>query len=413
MLFVSSDKEALFEAWLIDGISLKEGEKHKVLEVDEAKSLIKELVEKEDYNLAKKLAESLRNKVSISDKEILRSYRISFPVYLSIVQMAFEKATSLGSVIKDHIAKDLTQIIDSLQKRKISAEKRELVKGTFEKWKEQLPAKSSYKREEYTLSSTLGTDDISDKIARLCQTEFLKKVRTELSKVPEVLDRYLVGIGAKETVDKDEILNIQLNPQLFEIHLKPNDKGKLQISLSFTNFLSSFDMSEAEFRALEDELRKDFGNEAVHELFEVHEGFFSKEGPFFEIELFSATIELRDEKLFLNNVEVVSYPPHKNHDYDKFKATLLKEYDLNVTQLKKDLEELLQANQYDKIVEITQKLSNMKTRRILADFSLEVIAKLLRRKTQVISLRAPEILILMWEAKRPKRFESFLGVEKQ
>ena len=413
MLFVYSEKEALFEAWLIDGVYLKEAEKHKVLSVDEAKNVIEELVEKEDYTLAKKLAERMRNKVSISDKEVLRSFRISFPAYLSIVQMAFEKTTSLGSVIKDAIAKDLSQIIDSIQKRKISNEKRELIRGTFEKWKEQLPTKSSYKREEYVLSSTLGADDIPDTIAKVCQTEFFKKVRTELSKVPEVLERYLEAIGVGETIDENEILNIQLNPQLFEIRLKPNEEGKIQVSLNFTNFLNSSEMSWAEFKALEDELRKDFGNEAVHELFEVHEGFFSPDGPFFEIELFSGTIELRAEKLFLNNVEVISYPPRKDHNYDKFKAALLKDYDLNVAQLKMDLEESLQANQYDKIVEITEKLSNIKTSRILTDFSLEVIAKLLRRKTQVISLRAPEILILMWEAKEPNKFESFPGVKNQ
>lgn len=413
MRLASSKKEALFETWLLDGIYLKEGGKHKILQVDEAKNAIKDLVEKEDYDVARKLAEGLRGKISISNREILRSFRLSFPAYVHTVQMAFEKETSLSSIIKDYIEKDITQIIDSMQKRKIPGEKRELIKETFKEWKGQLTVRSSYKREKYTLSLALGAEDIPDEIARVCQTEFLKKVRSEFSKIPEVLDRYLLGIGIKETEEKDELFNVKFNPQLFEIHLSPSEDKRLQISLSFTNFLSSFDMSEAEFAALDDELRKDFGDEAVHELFEVHEGFFSKEGPFFEVELFSGTIELRDGKPFLNDVEIVSYPTFKNHDYDKFKEILLKDYDLNVVQLKMDLEKLLREDQYNKIVEITEKLSNMKTRRTLADFSLEVIAKLLRRKTQVISFRAPEILIVMWEAKKPNRFESLLGVQDQ
>ena len=413
MVVASSEKEALLEAWLMDGVYLREAEKFRILQVDEAKNAIKELVEKEDYALAKKLAERLNSRISISDKEVLRSFRISFPAYLKIVQMAFKKTTSLGAVTKDYIAEDLTKIIDHMQKRKISDEKKKFVKKTFEKWKEQLPAKSSQKREEYILSSTLAAEDISDTVARVCHTEFWKKVRTELAEVPELLDRYLAGVGVSETEDEYTLMNVQFNTQLFEIRLKPNEGGQLQISLTFGDSFSNSDMSRAEFSALIAELRNDFGDEAMQKLWDVHEGFFCEEGPFFEIELLSGIIELRDEKLLLNNVEVASYSPHKDHVYDKFKAALLKDYDLNVTGLKKDLEELLQANQYHKIVETTEKLSNMKNRRILADFSIGVISKLLRRKTQVISLRTPEILILMWEAKRPNRFESLIRVGNQ
>ena len=170
-------------------------------------------------------------------------------------------------------------------------------------------------------------------------------------------------------------------------------------------------MSDAEFEALGEELKNDFGDEAIDKLFEVHEAFFTPEGPFFEIELFTGIIELIDGKLLLNDVEVASYPPKQNYDYDKIKETLLKDFSLHIEQLKKDLEESLQANNYDKIIEITKKLSDLQNRGKLADFSLDVITKLLQRKTQIISLRIPEMLIFIWEAKKPNKFESFLEVK--
>jgi hypothetical protein len=411
MLWATSEKDALLEAWLIDGAYLKEAEKYKVLSIDEAKNSIKELVEKEDYELAQKLAEFLKNKINLSDKEVLRSYRISFAPYLSVVQTALRKSTSLGAIVKNFIAEDLTRIVDSIQKRKISDERKKLVKDTFENWKEQLPKQSSYSKEEFIISSTLSATDIPSSVAQACQAEFLKKVRTELANIPAVLERYLEAIGVKEAEDENEILKIELNPELFEIHLKTNEDGLLQISLTFTNYLGNSQMSDAEFEALGEELKNDFGDEAIDKLFEVHEAFFTPEGPFFEIELFTGIIELIDGKLLLNDVEVASYPPKQNYDYDKIKETLLKDFSLHIEQLKKDLEESLQANNYDKIIEITKKLSDLQNRGKLADFSLDVITKLLQRKTQIISLRIPEMLIFIWEAKKPNKFESFLEVK--
>lgn len=408
MQFYSS-KEAIFETWLLDGVYYKNGNEYVVLQPNEIKNYIRELVEKEEYEQASKVAEGLKNKICLSEEEVLRSFRVSFPVYLFFVSSALKEELNLGAVIKKYLVNDIPEIIDSLERRNINPEKIEYIKRVYIEWKKRLIDRSYL--DKYTLSSTISLD-ITQEIAKICLDQFMNKVKNECSEVALLLERYLENA---KLYNPD---NIMYNPNFFELRLSLNEDKKIKVSHIFWNVLRLNTNNEAEFLAIEQELTEDFGREAINKLYEINDGFFLLDGAFFEVELFSGIFEQKEGVVYLDNIIVVNYPdndksskdkPKQNSsDYDQFKNAILKQYDLQINQLKENLEESLIKDKYDEIAEITNELSITQKRRVLSDFSLDILAKLFHRKTQVISIRLPEILFAMWEAKRPNRFESVL-----
>ena len=110
----SSKQQALFEAWLRGGIHIKEKDTYDVLSRIKAKLRIKNLVEQEQYEDARDLAERLKTEIVLSGKTVSRSFRVPFMVYAKLVELALKKKIALNSQIKNLMVQHLDKIAINL-----------------------------------------------------------------------------------------------------------------------------------------------------------------------------------------------------------------------------------------------------------------------------------------------------------
>lgn len=391
---------ALFEAWLTGGIPIREKETYKVLSMDEAKKKLKEFIKKENYIAAKDLAERLTSSISFSDKKISKSYRIPFIVYVKLVKLAFKQGIELSGVIERRVKEDIKRIVGILSKREdIIEERLKFLQKTIQTWEPELVRKTRIyinempftyvSKEYYPLIPALK---MPKEIAESCVNKAIEEFKDKCLSIPgissEAVERCLNLIDIKQLSN-----DLMDDPQPITIEFSQRKDGKIGLSV-YCEKLVDLKIDEKEMIAFEEEMRSEFGKEVVDGIVNFQEGFFTDGTFYLYIELFSGIIDVKGDKLLLNNV-IIS---HEAKDQTNSKLKLLSKFDETINQLKSELDYAVKKDKFDKVAEISGKLAAICRDRKLADFALDILFRLLRGKTQVISFRAPEVIIRAWNA---------------
>jgi len=390
-------RQAEFEAWLTGGVYIQEDEGYRVLSPEKAKQEIRDLIRKDDYDKAKRLAESLKNTLSFSQDKISKSIRVSFPVYVKLTEFALKTRSTVNAWVNRLVIGDVERQLEEISTRKdVSSEKTRELGSSLDSWKKSLAPDGT----EGTVfsgprrprnPSVYTVPNFSREMARLCSERWLEEVRKKCSKIPvEAFEKYL----EKTDVEKmpEELEN---EPSLFlPIRLEIAEDMKLRILLCVRYVLMPSNMSDEEIYAFEEEMREEFGSDTVSKFTEVDEGFFTPDGASFEAEVYSGDLEDKNGQLLLDGIII----PAEEEAFNEMKLKFLSKYNETQDNLKKELEEALRNGLFDKVAKLSDLLSVQQRRKKLEEFSLGIIFHLLGGKTQVISFKAPELIVRAWEA---------------
>jgi len=390
-----SKQQALFEAWLQDGFFYKQNESYYVVSRQEAKNRIKKFMEKKDFATVKDIAEQLKSQLALSDKNISKSLRVSFVSYAKLVELALKQKTTLSTLVRNMMVKHLRKFLANATKRKdIASEHLNLFRNTFETWqKDSLEAEKSPK-DSYS-PSMIYYPYLSKELLNLIVEKAIEQVRKKCSALPsEVIDKYL-------EVDLERTIN-ELHedwPEILDQNMRLNDNEQLVLDVVVSPW-AIIDMNLEEYAALDREISNQYGSETIQtlkEALDIDEAFFDDETeklPIFfrRLNLISIPIAISHGALLIDNVVLKD-----EHSHDEIELRYKEKKEKQSAILKSRLDKALKQEDWDVVSTLSDDLVQVEKDYQLQEYSLEIAFKLFQ-KTQVISFRAPEVIVRAWEA---------------
>jgi hypothetical protein len=393
-----SKHQALFEAWLTGGVPVSENGVYMVLSVDKVKKRIKELIEKENFTSAKELAERLKAEISFTEKGISRSVRVSFPIYAKLVNLSFQRNVELSTLIKTLVAEDVKGILHALSKRKdVKQDKVNFLEKTLKTWQLSLWKKKSIPKTYEPLTPFFPL--MTKRLVELALDKALTEIRYECSDIPpEALERYFENIDIKKTIKVSQ----EEYPDLISVSLEPSKNNTFVIAVQFT-LLLFFRTNANEYLAFRKEIRTEFGDDVVNHLedaFNIDLGVIDEQlsdeslGSYLDVNILSLPLKVEHGVLRINDVVVT--PSMKIQE--DLKKKFLSQSKKNLERLKIQLNQALEREKFEDVAKISDRLVSLKRNYELTDYALGLISRLFRGKTQVVSFRAPEVIVRAWEA---------------
>lgn len=389
-----SKQQAFFEAWLQDGFYYKQNGSYYVVSKHEAKNRIKKFIDKKDFASVKGIAEQLKSPITLSNKSISKSLRVPFVSYAKLVELALKQKTSLSTLVRDTVIKDLRKFLVNATKRKdISSKRLNMFQNAFETWqKESLEAEQSPK-DSYS-PSIIYYPHVSKELFRVILEKGIEQIRKECSALPStVLDKY-VKVDWESTINE---LYVDW-PEYLDQNIRLNKNGQLVLDIISSAF-AILDMNLEDYEALNREVSNLYGSKTIQTLkgaLDIDEEFFDDETEklpiFFRLNLVSIPFEIAHGALLINNVVMKD-----EHSDDEIKLRYKENKDKQLVIMKSRLEKALKQEDWDVVSTVSDNIVQVEKDYELREYSLQIALKLFH-KTQVISFRAPEVIVRAWEA---------------
>jgi len=181
--------------------------------------------------------------------------------------------------------------------------------------------------------------------------------------------------------------------------MRLDQNGQLILDIIFSPY-AKLDMSLEEFTALSREISNQYGSETIQTLkkaFDIDEKFFDENATeplpiFFRLNPISVPVNIAHEALLVNNVVVKD-----EHSDDEIKLRYKENKDKQLVILKSRLDEALRQEDWDGVSAVSDDLTQVEKNYQLQEYGLKIAFKLFHG-TQVISFRAPEVIVRAWEA---------------
>jgi len=392
----NSRRQALFEAWLRDGCYYKQDESYYVISKHDVKNRIKALIEKKDFATVKDLADQMKSGITLSNRNISKSLRVPFFRYASLVELAFKQKTNLSTLIRNIIVEDLGHFLVNAAKRKdVASERLELFKNSLELWqKESLEAEQT-PRDSYS-PSIIHYPYMSKELLKVILEKAIKQDRKKCSKIPSAIVDEYIKIDWEETIK--EVYDDW--PENLDQEMRLDQNGQLILGIIFSSYVK-LDTNLEEFIALSREMSKQHGSETIQTLknaFDIDENFFDPDHAteklpiFFRLNLISVPINIAHDKLLINNVVL-----EDEHGDDEIRLRYKENKDKQLALLKNRLDKVLKQENWDSVSTLSDDLARIERNYQLQEHGLEIVFRL-AHGTQVISFRAPEVIVRAWEA---------------
>ena len=389
-----SKQQALFEAWLQDGFYYKQNGSYYVVSRHEAKNRIKKFIEKKDFTSVKDIAEQLKSPVTLSNKSISKSIRIPFVSYAKLVELALKQKTNLSTLVRNAMVKDLRKFMMNAKKRKdVSSERLNLFRNAFETWQKESSEAEQSPRDSYS-PSIIYYPYMSKELFRATLEKAIEQDRKKCSAIPSiVLGKYL-------KVDWESTINELYDdwPEYLDQNMRLNQNGQLVLDIIFSP-VAVLDMNLEEYTALNREISNQYGPETIKSLKDalgIDEEFFADETEklpiFFRLNLLSIPLEIAHGTLVITNVVVKD-----ERSGDEIKRLYMEDKDKQSAILKSRLDKGLKQEDWDVVSTVSDSIIQVEKDYQLREYCLGIAFKLFF-KTQVISFRAPEVIVRAWEA---------------
>lgn len=401
----ASATQALFEAWLQNGVCSKRNDSYYVFSQQKAKNEIKKLIEEQNYRSVKEIADQLKSPITLSDKSISKSLRVSFVSFARLVELALKQKVSLSIMVRNVIVKDLEEFIVNISNRKdIDSHRLELLRKVFKTWKTK-PRKAEQTPKDYYSPSIGYYPPIQKKIIRTILEKGVESIKKKCFIVPrEVLDEYLKVDWGKNI---DELYRTFADN--FEKTITLNQSGKLVLDIRFSGFME-LDMNLDEYDAFLGEVSSQYGyktSQTLRKVLDVDEEWADEvgKGPvYFKLDLISIPFEIKGGALLVDNVVMKD-----ERSDEKIKLKYIEDRDKQFLILKSKLSKAWEQEDWNKVSEISNKRVQLEEDYELIEYCLDIVFKLFHKK-HVVSFRAPEIIIRAWEAYGEGKLEP-LGLE--
>lgn len=404
-----SEKRSLFDAWITDGFSVPtaDGTGFEVISLGEMRARLEKLIEDEKFSEIKIMTKKIREPVSFSESKRSKSIRVPLNVYIKIVELALTRKISLNQVILEYIFKKSETTIENFAKRSdINNEKLALIRAS----------RLTLRKEDYFRVSRGGIASIMppyipnhyklkfrktpakwESIARQLTDEAIEKYLSEYQeKIPrEVLERYI------ELASHESLFQQNLSErEPFTVML--GDDGKLSSKIEWIGL--EF-IGDEEY---EHDITHEFGYETAKLLRENLGSWVYSDGDSVEdyyTTLYQVDFHLSDDgSLFINGISIDELE-------DRINSDLSDEYQEKVNKLKEEMTEALHNENYEKIEELSHETTWLRRRYSWTQYFLELLIKLNKGKSQVISFPAPDCIIALWEAYGDTEFSDIFTFE--
>jgi len=394
----STKPQALFEAWLRNGVFFKQNDSYYVFSKQRAKNQINILISEQNYPAVREIANQLKVSISLSDRSILKSVRVPFATFLRLVNLALTEKLSLSTVVGNAITKDLDRFITDISTRAdIDSNRLDLLRKALKTWEATRSKTEQTLRDFY--SPSIGYYPLLQK--KTLKTILVKGIEAIKDKCPivprELLDEYL-------EVEWEKNVNglYQTYPELFEVAITLDQDGKVALDISFSGYVV-LNMDLDEYNAFIGEVRNRYGHEksrSLEETLDVDEDWADEIGQvplFFKLDLLSVPIEVKGDDLLLAGVVLKD-----EHSDEEIRFKYLEDRDKLQLVLRSNLSKASQNYDWNKVSEISSKMIESDEKFELLEYCLSIVFKLLHKK-HVISFRAPEIIVRAWEASGANR----------
>lgn len=389
-----SKQRAFFEAWIQDGLYYKQDKSYHVVTKEAAKNRVRKFIEKGDFASVKDIAEQFKSPVTLSERNIAKSLRVSFLTYAKLVESALKQETSLSTLVRNIMVKDLGKFTADAKNRKdVVLERLNLFRNAFKNWQKDSLKAGHSPRASYS-PSNIYYPYMSKELIRTILDKAFEEIKSSCSSVPaEVLDRYL------EVDWEESIKELHENwPEFFDLNMHLNQNGQLVLNISYSPY-AILDMNLEEYEVLNREMSNKYGSEAIktlNDVLNIDKEFFDDETQklptFLRVNLISIPLEIAREALLVNSVAMKG-----EHSYDKIKRLYKESKDEHVATMKSRLDKGLKQEDWEVVSTVSDNVVQIEKDYQLRDYGLEIAFRLFR-KTQVISFRAPEVIVRAWEA---------------
>lgn len=392
--------QALFEAWLQNGVYFKRDDSYYVFSQQEAKKQIKELIGERNYRLVNEIAEQLKSPITLSDENISKSLRISFVSFAKLVEMALKQEVSLSTTVRTIIIDDLEKFIVNTSSRKdIDSHRLDLFHKAFKTWKTKQPKAEQTSKDSY--SPSIGYyPSLQKKILKTILVRGVESIKKACSVVPrKILDEYFEVDWEKNV---DELYKTYAD--FFDNRITINESGKLVLDIDFSAFVE-LDMNLEEYDAFIREVSRQYGSEiskSLKKALDVEEEWADEVGKipvYFKLDLLSIPFEIKGNDLLIDNVVMKN-----EHSDEKIKLKYMEDRDKLQLILKSRLSKAWEKEAWNKVSEISSKMVQLEEHHELIEYCLNIFLKLIHKK-HVISFRAPEMIVRAWEAYGKSKLE--------
>jgi len=397
-------KDLIFEAWLRNGVVVKEDGRFKVLSFDEANARLKDLIENGKFEEAAVIAEQLKNQHYFSDKVKRTSIRVPFVTYLKVAEKALRNKVSISKLVESLLIKDIARVLDNLSNKKdFNAKKiaqlRHVLSGFLKAQKTPRSAadylRSYAARGAYRLSLDFPESwrEIALEAVEEMREDFIDNYRSEIDE--EILRKYL-EITYQESIFEINILNDE----------KPFitlENGELILEFGIHSFPHVSDEMTKE-KMIEEE-----GYETMKKFEEViGEGTLEGDAippQSYEKIFYKVAVKIEGSKILFSPRHPIENPSF--FELEDLKLMIEETYEKEVKALKEDTLKLLENKKFKNVAEKTKQLSRLNKDKKRIDFTFIILSKLFSR-SQVITFSLPECLLYTWQTYGTKDIDQLL-----
>ena len=395
-----SKQEALFEAWLQDGIYFKKNDLHNVLSKQEAKNRIIEFVKEKEYSSVKVISDQLESPTDLTDKKIAKSLRVSFQKYAELVELALKQKTNLSTITRNIVVNDLEKILGVAKKRaNIKVQRLNLFEKIFEEWKTETSKSEQGAQDGYS-PSMVYYPHMSKELIKLILEKAIKEIEEQCSNIPsKVLAEYL-KVNWKKNIDELH----EFYADCFWENITLDQTGQLVLDIGFSGFLT-LNMNLEEYTSLNRETRKQYGDEileTIKRVLDIDEQWADEIGElpiYSRLGLLSIPIKIKQGVLSIYDLIL------KDKDSGKeIQGQLIGNYEKSLAILRKRLNKAVKQEDWKMVSLVSDRIAQTEKDLRLIKYCLEIAFRLFHKK-HVISFRAPEIVIRAWEAYSESKLE--------
>jgi len=364
-----------------------------LLSRQEAKNRIKKFIDEQDYTTVKGIADQLNAPISFSERSISKSLRVSFLDYVKLVKQALKGKTDLSTIMRNTIVKDLEELIANInQRREIAPHRLNLFRQAFETWKSELSETESSPQSSYS-PSMFHYPVMKKKLVKPIIQQAIGQIKQRCSSIPpRVLERRL-KVDWETSIDDvyDDYT------AFLDIEIQLSQNGQVMLKVELATFLR-LNMDFKEYVIFSKEVENQYGVEAsqtLKKVLDVDKEWAEEIGMlpiFFKVDILSVPIEIKGKTLSMGNISAEYEGRAK-----KVKPQFEKPEDTQLAVLKSEIDKARKQEDWNAVSAVSEKLSQLETHNQLREYGFD-LASALAKKTQVLSFRAPEMIIRAWEA---------------
>lgn len=392
-------KTAEFEAEYTDRVAFEDADSghYVVLTKEEATKRIGTALSEGKYDLAKKYSEMLLKKPKFDLAERSKSVRISFSQHVVLIREAYSNGMALNDVVTKRVAADLQGVIPKLSKRTdINAEKLSVLKEAFNNWRKKPEKKTHTKKGDEPEDSLLELYDIEPEktyeldfylldqppIKELVETLVELEVKKHSKLIPREAMMQLFKV-AEPYLNGDTIYE---RPAV-ELMIARGQADSLDLTMRLNTNFTIEGPVEDRLKETDPRTLSQIRSLMNGELSDGDTSYFDAQA-----DILHATLLFKPNGIYVQGINI--------NEREEVIRKHLSDTLINPSAervLKDKAMEALNKNDMAGVAEFTRRLQTLKRDWKVQSFAIDTIADVVKR-SQVVSFRAPDVVIRAWEA---------------